>query len=302
MPEDDLVFDRSDPEPTNLVPAPGDEIEPVLVELGTGLFALTHPTPAFGRSNIGLIIDDDGITVVDTSATPYRGKVLRSRIEHLTSDLGLPIKRVVLTSSRVPFSGGSAAFWRAAFYGSSSTSDELDQPLNRAALRALLPDLAPAYHSDFETRPVTHTVAEQVWLTPSARLVPVIGEAPQNLVVEVPGVNGLFAGATASFGVTPLAFAGDPAAWAGALDQIAETGPTIVPGHGSVGGRQDLLDQASYLRACVAASGEVDSMAEGPWEGWTNREFDAVNIERAGRLAVGDRQIPRAMFDLLGLT
>ncbi len=296
---DDLIFDRSDPEPTNLIAAPGDEVEPLVIELGTGLFAFTHPDPQFGRSNVGLVIDSDGLTAVDTSATPVRGKLIRTRIEELTAELELPLNRVITTSSKVPFTGGSSLFWRAAFYGSEAASDELDQPINHVAIRALLPEQAPAYHDGFETRPITHTVGEGAWLTPSLRIGPVAGESAINIVASAPGGRVVYLGALGSFGVTPLAFIGDPRAWAETLDSVLAIGTTYVPGHGPVGGVGDVQAQADYLRACVSAKG--GALPPGPWEEWTNRAFDAVNVERAARLQRGDSSIPTSMFELLGL-
>ena len=111
----------------------------------------------------------------------------------------------------------------------------------------------------------------------------------------------MFAGALASFGTTPLAFDGDPAAWAESLGTLLELGTTIVPGHGSPGGAADLADLVGYLQACVAADGDPSAIPAGPWDDWANRNFDAVNTERAARLASGDDSTPRAMFELLGL-
>lgn len=295
----EYVFDRSDPEPTGLVAAAGDHIEPNLVELGTGVFALVRSDVGFGESNIGVVIDADGISVIDTGSTPVRGKTARAAIEALTRELDAPLKRAVITSSRVTQTGGSALFWRAGFYGTDVASDELDQPVNLSALRRLLPHLAAAYHDRFETRPITHTVDEPAWLTPSIHLVPTAGEAPANLVAHLPGVDTIFLGAVGSFGVRPLAFAGDPARWAAQLRALAELATTFVPGHGTVGGRGDMAMLADYLEACVTAEGEA--LADGPWESWTNPEFDAVNIERAARLSRGDRSVPTAMLELLGL-
>lgn len=297
--EGEYVFDRSDPEPTGLIAAVGDEIEPNLVELGTGVFALVRPQVGFGESTIGMVIDADGISVIDTGSTPVRGRTARHTIETLTHELDAPLKRAIITSSRVTQTGGSALFWRAGFYGTDVASEELDQPVNVNALRRLLPQLAPAYHDQFETRPITHTVDEPAWLTPSIHLVPVTGEAPANLVAHLPGVDTMFLGALGSFGVRPLAFAGDPARWAGQLRELAELATTFVPGHGTIGGRGDMVMLADYLDACVAADG--GDMANGPWDHWNNPEFDVVNVERAARLARGDRSVPTAMLELLGL-
>lgn len=272
-----------------------------LVELGRGVFAWTHPNPRFGDSNVGLVIDGDGLTVIDTTATPERGVAVRRAIEELTEELALPLRRVVVTSSRVAFSGGGAAFWQAGFYATEATSDQLDAPASPDALRRLLPHLAGAYHGEFATRPITHTVTERAWLTPAAEAIPLPGESPANLVVHVAGADVVFAGALASFGVTPLAFDGDPEAWIGSLAAMRDLAATIVPGHGPPGGAADVEDLVGYLGACIDAAGDPGAIRPGPWDRWPDRRFDPVNVERAERMAAGDGAIPRSLFDLLGL-
>ena len=272
-----------------------------LVELGRGVFAWTHPSPRFGDSNIGVVIDEDGLTIIDTTATHASGAAARHDIETLTAELELPIKRVILTSSRVPFSGGSGAFWQAGFYGTTAASDQLDAPPNPDAFRRLLPHLERAYPDDFATRPITQTVTEPAWLSGAIFAVPMAGEAPSNLAVHVESAGVVFAGALASFGVTPLAYDGDLVAWVASLEAILAMADTVVPGHGPVGGAADVADLAGYLTACLDAHGVVERIPAGPWDGWTDRRFDAVNVERADRLAAGDPSVPTAMFKLLGL-
>ena len=272
-----------------------------LVELGTGVFSWIDPVARFGNSNVGLVIDADGLTVIDTTATPARGAAAANAIAGLTAQLELPIRRVVLTSSRVAFSGGGSAFWQAAFYGSDDTSDQLDQPANPDAFRRLLPHLADAYDAEFTTRPVTHTVSEPAWLSGAAQGLPLPGESPTNLAVHVPGADVVFAGALASFGVTPLAYDGDPLRWIESLQEIRDLAATVVPGHGSPGGRADVDDLIGYLVACVEAAGDPGRIPAGPWDTWADRRFDRVNVERAARLAGGDNTVPTAMFELLGV-
>jgi cyclase len=272
-----------------------------LVELGQGVFALVDPANRFGYSNVGLVIDVDGLTVIDTTATPARGERIRHRVIELTAHLELPIRRVVLTSSRIAFAGGGNAFWAAAFYGTEATSDQLDAPPNPQAFRRLLPDFANDYPDDFTTRPITHTVAEEAWLTGAALALPLPGEAPANLAVRVEGAGVVFAGALASFGVTPLAYEADPVAWIESLEALRRLEPTVLPGHGPPGGDADLADLIGYLTACVEADGDPARFARGPWDRWADRRFDAVNVERAAMLARGIDEIPQAMFDLLGL-
>lgn len=270
-----------------------------LVEIGQGVFAFVNPQRGFGHANVGLVIDTDGLTVIDTAATPAEGAEIRDRILELTSSLALPIRRVVVTSSRIPFAGGTDAFRQAAFYASDETSDELDEPVNPIALRSLLPQFAGDYHDDFATRPATHTITDEAWITPAARGVVLPGESLANLVVHVPATDTVFAGALAGFGVTPLVL-GNASDWIRSLETLEGLARTIVPGHGSIGGSRDLQELSGYLHACIAADGDPGAIVAGPWDGWTDRRFDPVNTERAARLARDDYSFPRSMLELLG--
>jgi hypothetical protein len=206
----------------------------------------------------------------------------------------------VLTSSHVPYVGGGGRFRLAAVYGTRQISAHLDQPPNVDGYRRLYPDVAEEF-DDMPTRAVSHVVTDAAWLTPAIIAVPTKGQIEQNLVVQVPGAGVVFAGAMCSFGVRPLAFDGDPAAWAEALDRIVELGATIVPGQGPVGTAADVAVLQHYLRACVDAGGDVERLGAGPWDRWACAEFDAVNVERAAMLARGDQGVPPTMRLLLGL-
>ena len=106
----------------------------------------------------------------------------------------------------------------------------------------------------------------------------------------------LFAGDLCFFGVTPLAFQGNPAMWADVLDAVAELADVIVPGHGPVGGEADVRVLQQYLRHCVEGT-----IPPGPWDTWPEREpRDAINIERAELLREGRDEIPPAMLRALG--
>ncbi len=273
-----------------------------VIQLAEGVFALTSPERGFGHANVGLVCDADGLTVFDSGPTPAVGRTVRATMTELVGDEGPPLKRLVLSSSRLPFSGGSSAFWPAAVYGSEPTSEALDQPLDPSPLKNLFPQFIEAYRDEeFATLGISHEVGGPAWLTPSTALNVVAADDDLNAVAEVPGAGVIFAGAAASFGVTPLCYAGSPQAWSLACDRLAQSGATLVPGHGPVGDGNDAADLAQYLRACVDADGDPERIGQGPWEGWTDRRFDAVNTERAARLARGDRSIPTSFLELLGL-
>jgi len=212
----------------------------------------------------------------------------------------LPIRRAVLTGSSIEQAGGTARFKLAAIYGSAQASVHLDQPPNTDSWRALYPDHAGAF-DDVATRPVSHVVASDVQLTAAVAVLTTGGQMAENLVVLVPGAQILFAGAMCSFGAAPLCWQGDPARWADELDRLAELAPVVVPGHGPIGGEEEVRALQGYLRACVTAQGDIGRMGPGPWDDWRDREHDVVNVERAALLADGDDAVPPSMLRLAGL-
>jgi glyoxylase-like metal-dependent hydrolase (beta-lactamase superfamily II) len=269
-----------------------------LVELGPGTFVWAASRAEHGHTNAGVIVDDDGLTIVDCLLTPAHTERLVEALE----PLGFPTRRVVYTSSHIEFVGGSSKLWMAARYGRRQTSALLDQPPNVAVYRRLYPSDADAFDEEFATRPVSHTVNESAWLTASLCVLPVAGQQQENLVVLVPGCDVLFAGAMATFGVTPNCFDGDPLTWADALGDLADVAARVVPGIGPVGGPDDLVALQAYLYACAEADGDPSAIPPGPWDRWTDRHLDEINVERAAMLARGDRDVPPSMLRLAGLT
>jgi cyclase len=266
-----------------------------LHELADDLWVWLQPGGETGVSNAGVVGDDDGLTVVDTL-------MVRSQWEpfaEAVAALGRPVKRVVLTHAHVDHVGGTGQFRNAAVYATPVTSDLLDGEMPIDAYKAFM----PAFEDEFDdlaelgTRPVSHLVDGAAQLTPRVELLPAHGHTPGDLMVLVADVDVLFAGDLCFFGVTPLAFQGDPDTWAEVLDAIAELADVIVPGHGPVGGESEVRELQAYLRHCVAGT-----IPNGPWDDWPEREQrDAINIERAALLREGRDEIPPTMVDALGL-
>jgi len=190
----------------------------------------------------------------------------------------------------------------ASVMGSKSTSDQLDIPADPGMFRRLLPHLAAEFSQDFTTREVTHIVEEPASLTDRVALLPLPGEANDNLVAHLADEDVIFLGAVGSFGVTPLLFDSDPIAWIKSLESLTEGNELLIPGHGPPGGQADVEDMINYLRACIDADGDPSQIAKGPWDLWADRRFDAVNVERASMMMSGDQFVPKAMLELLGFT
>ena len=258
-----------------------------------------------GTGNAGVIIEDDGITVIDTLLAP---SVARALNNELADRFGLPIKRVIFTSSHLDSVGGSAVFWMAARYGRTQTNVLLDQPAPIDAYKRLAPAFAHDYDTNprtaevpFATRPVSHVVDAAAWLTPLVLALPVSGQQDENLVVLVPSAGVMFAGAFISIGTTPNAWDGDPVTWADTLGELADQATVIVPGYGPIGAPRHVHLLQAYLYACDDVSGDPSRIPAGPWDDWTGRDLDAVNVERAVRVAQGDRGVPRTMLERLGM-
>jgi glyoxylase-like metal-dependent hydrolase (beta-lactamase superfamily II) len=266
-----------------------------LHKIADGVFVWLQPGGESGVSNAGVIVDDDGVTVVDTLMVrdqwePFADAVIA---------LGFPIRRLVLTHAHIDHVGGTRAFPNAAVFGSQQTSDLLDftdMPID--AYKSFMPAFSAGFDelAEIGCRKVTHLVTDAAQLTGRAEVLPASGHTSGDVMVLVEDADVLFAGDLCFFGVTPLAFQGDPATWAATLDAVADIAGTIVPGHGSVGDADDVRVLADYLRHCVEGT-----IPPGPWDGWLERaERDPINIERAALLRAGRDEMPPSMLKAIG--
>ncbi len=266
-----------------------------LHELADRVWVWIQPGGESGVSNAGVIADDDGLTIIDTLMVRSQWEPFAAAVK----SLGHPVKRVVLTHAHIDHVGGTGAFRNAMILGSPMTSALLDQAMPLDAYKNFMPAFTEGFDelAVIGTRPVSHVVDEAAQLTPRAELLPVRGHTDGDLMVLVADADVLFAGDICFFGVTPLAFQGDPAAWADVLDVVSDLADTIVPGHGPVGGADDVAALRAYLRHCVAGS-----VPPGPWDAWLERaERDPINIEKAEMLRHGDDGMPPSMLRAIGL-
>src|SRR5881396_2574426 len=93
-----------------------------LHELADGAFVWLQPGGESGVSNAGVVVDDDGVTVIDALMVRSQWEPFADAVH----GLGVPIRRLVLTHSHIDHVGGSRAFSNAAVFGSPQTSELLD--------------------------------------------------------------------------------------------------------------------------------------------------------------------------------
>jgi cyclase len=267
-----------------------------LEELADGVYAWIQPNGGSGVSNAGVVLDWDGLTVIDTLMVRSQWEPFAAAV----AELDRPVKRVLLTHAHIDHVGGTQAFRNAMVLGTPATSELLDQPMPVESYKIFFSAFADEFDdlAEVGTRPVSHIVDDAAQLTPRIELLPASGHTAGDVMALVADADLLFAGDLCFFGVTPLAFQGDPATWADVLDAVADLADVIVPGHGPIGSASDVRDLQAYLRYCVAGA-----IPPGPWDQWTERaERDAINIEKAAMLRAGDPGMPPTMLKLIGLT
>ena len=267
-----------------------------LIQVAPGVYAWLVDEASHDATNSGVVIAADGLTVIDAGPSPAAVAPLASALNELTE---LPVRRLAYTGSHIDVTGGGSVFPLAGVYGSAQASHHLDQPPN--------PDVWAVLHpthdfTEVTTRPVSHTVAEAAHLCPASIAIPTAGPQFESLVVQVPGANIVFCGSVATFGVTPFGYEADFPRWIATLDALSEWGEIFVPAHGPIGGAEEIDVLRAYLEAVLAAKGNSDAMAKGPWDQWSDGHFTPINIERAHMLENGDPSPPPSLLHMLGLS
>ena len=274
-----------------------DRIPPLTLHpIAEGVYVWLQPGGESGVSNAGVVVDDDGLTIIDTLMVRSQWEPFAAAV----AELDLPVKRVLLTHAHIDHVGGTQAFRNAMVLGSPATSDLLDQPMPVDAYKTFMSAFADEFDdlAELGTRPVSHIIDDAAQLTPRIELLPASGHTAGDVMARVADCDVLFAGDLCYFGVTPLAFQGDPATWADVLDAVADLADVIVPGHGPIGSATEVRELQAYLRYCVAGT-----IPPGPWDAWAERaERDPINIEKAAMLRTGDDGIPPSMLKAIGLS
>ncbi|GAB3623893.1 hypothetical protein GCM10027418_19770 [Mariniluteicoccus endophyticus] len=260
------------------------------------------------RVNIGLVVGTERCLVVDTGSSPAQGRAIREAVARVTD---IPLAGALVTHGHRDHWFGLAAFADLETWGHESLE-------GRRCADHLLADLIRlGVDRDDVVAPSTmFSLAAAIDLGGGVRVEALhLGEAHTDgdVLALVPGANVLFAGDLVEFAGDPEApwFSAEssPRGWAGVLNLTmgmvtAET--VVVPGHGRVAGRDDLVAQMGALASIPYEAEHLvqegvsfdDAEERGEWAlPWPNiaegvrtayREMNALGVRTRLPIVKGD--------------
>jgi len=249
------------------------------LEVGDRAFVRRYP---FVDENVGAIIGDDGVLIVDTRSSHRQAARIRTDLDEITS---LPVTRVVDTHHHWDHCFGNAIFGAAEVWGHVRCAAAIRE--SGAATLASLPERYPGMTEEFREVtivPPDHTFDDRATVTWGGRSVELRylgrGHTDGDTVIVVPRADGrpgarvLFAGDLFESGAPPSFDDAYPLDWPATADRVVELlGEVVVPGHGAVGDRAFASAQAADIRAVASLArlvhaGELgldDAIARGPF-------------------------------------
>jgi glyoxylase-like metal-dependent hydrolase (beta-lactamase superfamily II) len=299
-----------------------------LVPLVDGIYACVHKPGGGALSNAGIIDLGDRTLVVDAMGTLAAGHELRATAEAL---FGRPVSALILTHHHDDHWVGASAFGsetlfmctepvRAACvpYGAELAEEYEDRAAWEDELRGLEERLATeqdermrvslangiahtkivmADMADYVPRYADATFSGPLAFRGASRTVEVrtlgAGHTPDDVAVVLPEEGIAFLGDVGFFQTQPFLADCDLDGYRREMRSFVDAGlPTLVPGHGPVGGRADVEAELGYLevmerliREVVARGGPLDAAKKialpAPFDGWLTGGMNrfAANVE-----------------------
>jgi cyclase len=300
-----------------------DAAEPpfTLKQVGPNVWAaisnLKSKAPA--GANTGFVIGDDGVAVIDTSAsvdadgnfTTEPAEALLATIRKLTN---LPVRFVINTHYHLDHVGANAVFVNAGAIV--LAHHNVHGWIHSENLRMFGKDIKPQQKAFIEALlapTVTYEQPVDLYLgSREIRLRSFPGHTGGDSVVVIPDANVVFAGDLFWRDMLPNLIDASTTPWIETLDTLAknEAGATFVPGHGDVGNAQEVAAFREYLATlrklvldaqALGKSGETLADAVLPalsdkYNGWDFFKYLArPNILETDAELSGKKRIPQAL-------
>jgi glyoxylase-like metal-dependent hydrolase (beta-lactamase superfamily II) len=224
-------------------------------EVGDRVFVRRY---AFYDQNIGVVLGDDGVLVVDTRISHRQADEILTDLRSLTP---LPVRAVVNTHGHNDHAFGNHRFRPAPIWGHARCAWMITETgrAQIAKVAAAIPDLA-AELAEVILDPPDRTFdgdATALEFDAGGRRIDLHylgrGHTDNDVVVLVPDADVLFAGDLVEAGAPPYFGDAYPIDWPATVERLVElvTG-AAVPGHGDVGDRAFIVRSMIELRTIAA--------------------------------------------------
>ena len=249
-------------------------------EVGNGVFTRRYDPMDL---NVGVVIGDDGVLVVDTRSTLREAEELRDEVRTLTS---LPVLWVINTHWHFDHTFGNAVFGDAEIWGHELCSVALEE--HGDEMRPWAKEWLPEAHADVDEVvivPPTKTFADRATLDIGRRIEMAyhgFGHTDNDIVVRVPDGGVAFFGDLIEEGGPPTFEDSYPVAWPLTLRLAADDLPAaVVPGHGAVVDERFVRSQHDDLAAVADLATSYVTGELGLEEAASSGPFDESVMRKA---------------------
>jgi glyoxylase-like metal-dependent hydrolase (beta-lactamase superfamily II) len=230
-------------------------------EIGDRVFVRRY---AFYQQNIGVVLGDDEVLVIDTRSTHVQGREILTDLRELTA---APVTVVVDTHGHYDHAFGNSVFRPATIWGHQGcvTFMERTGDARRPAIAAEEPEIAGDL-AEVVIDPPDRTFAETATIEVGGRRVELRflgrGHTDHDIVVDVANTGVLFVGDLMENDAVPYFGDGYPLDWPETALRTAELATdVVVPGHGELGGRPFADSQAASLLGLAQLARQVHTGA-----------------------------------------
>ncbi len=207
--------------------------EPLVEEVGEGLYAYVQPDGTWCVNNTGFLVDRSGVVAVDTCATERRSRAFLAALDRVTDR---PVRTLVNTHSHLDHTYGNWLLPEATIIAHEGC--RADMLASGLSTTAAFPGVDFG-HGAVTPPFVTFETALRVWVNDQPVELRHLGPAhtTNDVIAWVPDQRVLYAGDLLFNGGTPFVMMGSVAGSLAALEELRRLdAETIVPGHGPVGG------------------------------------------------------------------
>jgi cyclase len=239
-------------------------------ELARGVYARIGGRPL--DPNSGIIVGEEGVTLIDSGYSPAAGRAIREDIARITDR---PVTAVIVTHHHFDHSWGNQVFAGARIIGHANARTAManDPAVQLQGIRAMAATAGPwfglsaeEFHYQLDeltiTPPtITYTESMSLWVEGREVQLRYLGPGHTfgDTFIYLPAEKLLFGGDMICNHLIPVVGEGDPFNFGKVLERVDKEieVTAIVPGHGPLSDKRDLRDFASCLRELCDAVREA---------------------------------------------